>query len=424
MEVLTMTDFQTGTPATRAGGDGQFTAGLLQATLTARKVASIVALSYDGPQLRGYSVSLGLGEQPERVEQLAGALALAAGVDSCRVARDGGKLLLELPKPDAERKPLRAGRLEALTPPTPTAVSLGIATGGRALWVDLADERAAHIVIGGTTGSGKSVLLRWLLYRLAVQNDPATLKLALIDPKAFELADFGRLPHLLHPVVSRPLDVARLLTWCAGELERRAQAGRGGGGPRLVVVVEEVADLLAANREVGPLLARIAQIGRALGVHLVATTQQPGARSLGDALVNFPARILGRVASSTLAYGAAGRRQTGADCLLGRGDFLLLSAGETTRFQAPLLDGRQLSQLPRAERVATLEDELPTAVAIADLTRDPRGGRGRRELSAADYAAMQDALAQGAGADDLRAGYGIGYARAARIVGGYREVNA
>ena len=107
--------FQTGTPATRAG-DGQFTAALIQATLTAKKVASIVALSWDGPQLRSYTVSLGLGEQPERVEQLSGALALAAGAESCRVAREAGRLLLEIPKPEGDRKPLRAGRLETLDP--------------------------------------------------------------------------------------------------------------------------------------------------------------------------------------------------------------------------------------------------------------------------------------------------------------------
>jgi len=186
--------------------------------------------------------------------------------------------------------------------------------------------------------------------------------------------------------------------------------------------VEEVADLLATNRDVGPLLSRIAQVGRALGVHLVATTQQPGARSLGDALVNFPARILGRVASATLTFGAAGRKQTGADCLLGRGDFLLLAAGETTRFQAPLLDGRQLSQLPRAATVATLDAELPTAVSIADLARDPRGGRGRRELTPDDYGRLEAVVAGGAGADEVRGRFGIGYERAARIVGGYREV--
>jgi len=415
--------FQTGTPATRAG-DGQFTAGLLQATLTARKVASIVALAWDGPQLRAYTVSLGLGEQPERIEALSGALALAAGAESCRVARDAGRLILEIPKPENERRPLRAGRLEGLVAPTATAVCVGIATGGQPTWVDLADERNVHLTIGGTTGSGKSVLLRWMLCRLAVQNEPTALKMLLIDPKAFELTDFARLPHLLHPVVSRALEVSRVLTWVAGELDRRAQLPRGATGPRLLVVVEEVADLLSVNHTVGPLLARIAQIGRALGVHLLATTQQPGSRSLGLALPNMPTRILGRVASATLTYGAAGRRQTGADCLLGRGDFLLLAAGETIRFQAPLLDGRQLAQLPRAAAVASLDGELPAVVSIADLARDPRGGRGRRELTPDDYDRLQDAIADGAGADGVRAAFGIGYERAARMVGGYREVNS
>ena len=411
-----MSDFQTGTPATRAA-DGQFVAAMIQATLTARKVASIVALAWDGPSLRTYTVSLSLGEQPERVEALAGALALAAGSESCRVARDAGRLLLEIPKPENERRPLRAARLEALTPPTATAVCIGIATGGRPIWLDLAESNA-HCVIGGTTGSGKSVLLHWLLYRLAVQNTPDALKMLLIDPKAFELGDFGRLPHLAHPVVSRPLEVSRVLSWVADELDRRAQRPRGACGPRLLVVVEEVAELLTGNRDVGPLLSRIAQIGRALKVHALVTTQQPGSRSLGLALPNFPCRILGRVASGTLTYGASGRARTGADALLGRGDFLLLAAGETIRFQAPLMDGRQLSQLPKAAVVATLDDELPTAVSIADLARDPRGGRGRRELSPDDYDRLQEAIDGGADADQVREAFGIGYERAARMVGG------
>ena len=134
--------------------------------------------------------------------------------------------------------------------------------------------------------------------------------------------------------------------------------------PRIVVCIEEVADILSANRSVGGLLATPAlhlglrrcsrQIGRALGVHAIVTTQQPGSRSLGDSLVNYPARLLGRVASATLTYGAAGREKTGAHALLGRGDFLLLAAGETARFQAPLVDGRQYGQLPRGTAVASL----------------------------------------------------------------------
>jgi S-DNA-T family DNA segregation ATPase FtsK/SpoIIIE len=209
-----------------------------------------------------------------------------------------------------------------------------------------------------------------------------------------------------------------VLSWVAGELDRRAESGRN--RPRIVVVAEEIADLTATNRDVSSLIARIAQIGRALGVHLIGTTQQPGAKSLGDALVNFPARCLGRVASSTLAYGAAGRKQTGADVLLGRGDFLLVAAGETVRFQAPLADSRQWSQLPRGG-AANLTEQLPTLVEFGDRNRDPRGGPGRRELEDGDYRQIEEALSRGATVMDLRQRFGIGHERANRIYQTYIE---
>ncbi|MBM3122628.1 MAG: hypothetical protein FJZ97_10675 [Chloroflexi bacterium] len=378
----------------------------------------MVALLWEGPQVNAYAVSLGLGEDPARVERLAGALAMAAGADSARVARDGGRLVIEIPRSPAERKTLPGRRLEELNPPTPTAVALGLATGGRVAWLDLADERTCHVIIGGTTGSGKTVMLHWLLYRLLRQNEPAELRILALDPKRGELAPFAHAPHLLHPITSNPLDIARVLTWVAGELERRAATGRR--RPRLVVILEEVADVLKASPPAGDLLARVAQIGRGLGVHLVATTQQPGARSLGDALANFPARLLGRVASATLTYGAAGRARTMADQLLGRGDFLLITADGATRLQAPLIDGRQYRLLPRTDQVATLDDELPTLALFADLARDPRGGRGRRVLSPDDYIAIDAQLADGADPDDLRGRFQIGYDRARRMYDAYQ----
>lgn len=417
----TMNDYYTGAPATAAPvpGSGEFNAALLQATLTSRKVQAIVALAWSGPQLDAYAVSLGLGERPENVEKLAGALALAAGAESCRIARSAGRLLLEVPKPPPERKPLLAGRLETLAPGASASVCLGITTGGSPVWVDLGDERFAHILLGGTTGSGKSVLLRWMLYRLILQNSTDSMRLLMLDPKRYELKQFAHVPHLLHPVTSNPTEVARLLTWVSSELDRRSNTGRN--RPRIVVVVEEVADLAQTNREVPPLITRIAQIGRALGVNLLATTQQPGAKVLGDAIGNFPTRIIGRIASSTLAYGASGRARTGADVLLGRGDFLLLSAGETIRFQAPLPDGRQWARLPRGAGLATLEPELPPLVQSADQDRDTRGGPGRRELVDADYVAIEHALGEGATVRQVMAHWGIGYARAQRMYASYLE---
>ena len=418
-----MTDFQTGTPATtppKDGGQGEanFCAALLQATLSARRVTAMVSLLFDGPQVWVYAVSLGLGEDPRRVEALGPALAMAAGADSARVARDGGRLLIEIPKPPDKRQPLRPDRLEALTAPSSTAVPLGLASNGRPVWFDLADERTCHVIIGGTTGSGKTVTLHWLLTRLLQQNDPAALRILALDPKRGELAPFAHVPHLLHPVTSNPLDVARVLAWVEGELDRRAETGQK--RPRLVVILEEVADVLKTTPTAGDLLARVAQIGRGLGVHLIATTQQPGARSLGDALANFPARLLGRVASATLTYGAAGRARTMADQLLGRGDFLLITADGTTRLQVPMLTGRQYRNLPRSDQVASLDAELPSLALFADLARDPRGGQGRRELGPREYAEIDQALAEGATADELRGQFGLGWERARRLQEGYR----
>jgi len=378
----------------------------------------MVSLLYDGPQVWAYAVSLGLGEDPRRVEALGPALALAAGADSARVARDAGRLLIEIPKPPDKRAVLRPDKLEALTAPSVTAIPLGLAAGGRPVWFDLADERSCHVIIGVTTVSGKTVTLHWLLTRLLLQNGPDTLRVLALDPKRGELAPFAHVPHLLHPITSNPLDVARVLAWVESELDRRAATNTQ--RPRLVVILEEVADVLKTTPTAGDLLARIAQIGRALGVHLVATTQQPGAKSLGDALANFPARLLGRVASATLTYGAAGRARTMADQLLGRGDFLLITADGTTRLQVPMMTGRQYRSLPRADQVDTLDSDLPSVALFADLARDSRGGQGRRELGPAEYARIDQALANGATADDLRGEFGIGWDRARRLQAGYR----
>jgi DNA segregation ATPase FtsK/SpoIIIE, S-DNA-T family len=239
-----------------------------------------------------------------------------------------------------------------------------------------------------------------------------------LDPKKRELLPFAKVPHLLHAVASSPLEISRLLSWATAELDRRTDTGRT--RPRLVIVAEELADVLATSPGAGEQIARLAQLGRGLGVTLIGTTQQPGARSLGDALPNFPARLIGRIASATLTFGATGKARTQADQLIGKGDFLLITGDGTTRLQVPLIDGRLLGTLPHAAEVASLADELPAVATFADLARDTRGGYGRRELTASDYQAIDRALAEGASISDLRAQFGLGYERARRIVADYR----
>ena len=390
-----------------------FYAAMIQRVLEQHRLRPIVVPVYDGPQLRSFAVHLEVGVPAERVERLASAIALAAHGEYCRVTRQRGTLLVEIPKEAEERRRLSPALVEGHPPPRPLAIALGLATSGQPVWYDFGNPDLAHLAVGGTTGSGKSVALRWLLYRLVSQNPPSGLNLLIVDRKGHDLApQFGRSAHLRHPVVSDPLEGARLLHWAVTEMDRRL--AQNSSTPRLVIVIEEIADLMLINADVAGLVARIAQVGRTAGVHLIVTAQQPGARSLGDALTNFTARLLGRVATATQTYGAAGRARTMAERLLGHGDFLLLTAQDEVRLQIPWLDNRYLARIPHSDRVPTLEGELPTAVRLADLQRDPRGAPARR-LGPADYQAIEAALVDGASVADLRGRFGIGYSRARRL---------
>lgn len=411
-------NFMAGTPPTQAPQQGSaiWAQGMMQETLNAKRIAAIVALAWDGPQWMAFNVVVGLGENPKRIVEMADALAFAAGAESCRIGRRPGGLVIEIPKPENERRNLGAERLDGLTPPAPLAVALGVGTGGKVVWLNMADERFCHVVLGGSTGSGKTMLTHWTLYRLFRQNHIQQLRAVLLDPKKGELSDFAQVPHLLHPITSNPVDCGRVLNWAVAELDRRLAGGIS--KPRILIVIEEIADL-ATTGGILPAVGRIAQVGRSAGMHLLVTTQQPGSKSLGDALVNFKARAIGQVTTGTLTYGATGRAQTGANELLGRGDFMLVAAGVVQRFQAPLMDRGLLGRLPKGTP-GSLEEKLPAVAYLADLQRDRRGGRGRRELDGDVYAELDRRLAAGATPDELKVEFGIGWERARRLVNGWR----
>jgi len=387
----------------------EFTAALLQATLNIHRIQALVAPQWDGPQLRVFRCSLGVGEDPRRVMRLAGALAQAAGAEEARVSKGPGFLWIEIPKPEGERQILQPSRLAKIKSPTPRHVPLGVGINGRPVWFNLTDPRHAHLVIGGTTGSGKTVALHWILACLLRQNPPDRLRLILCDPKMGELEPFRRSAHLLHPIESRPGEIAKLLQWVRAEMDRRAKAN---DLPyRLLVAIDEVRDLVMSDRRIKPALAAIAQKGRACGVHLIVTTQQPSTKALGEALVNFPARLLGRVASATLTYGAAGRPKTMAETLLGNGDFILLAAGRQVRLQVPLITPAHIARLPQADEVPRLE--LGEFVDLGALARDTRGGWNRKPL---DWREVEEYLAEhDASIGGLADRFGIGYDRAQAI---------
>ena len=284
-----------------------FTAGLLQATLSTRNIQAIVTPLWDGPQIETYSISLALGVKPEMVERLTGALALAAGVNSCRISRASGRLLVEVPKSPSERKTLSAHRLMNIQPPTPWHMPIGVAATGKVVWFNLADERMCHVVIGGTTRSGKTNALHWLLFRLLSQNPVGRLQLLLLDPKGFELQPFAQARHLLHPPEHRTREIVKILLWVQQTMAERAE--QGVTQPRILVVIDEVRELVDRERRVQGLLASIAQMGAGGGYppgsHHPAARRKGVGRLAGELPLSPPgAGVLGH---ADLRCGGAGQ---------------------------------------------------------------------------------------------------------------------
>lgn len=219
---------------------------------------------------------------------------------------------------------------------------LGQDTVGNNIIVDLV--RMPHLLIAGSTGSGKSVALNAMLISMLCKLSPDQLRLVLIDPKRLEFASYGDIAHLLFPIVTHPKKAAPVLTWVVKEMEDRYEKMAKEGGrnihdynilmeqsgrkalPYIVVVIDELADLMmTAGREIEDLIARITQMARAAGIHLMVATQRPSVDVItGLIKVNFPSRVSFRVTSkidSRTILDCAG-----ADKLLGRGDMLFLDA--------------------------------------------------------------------------------------------------
>lgn len=387
-------------------------AALLQQSLDVKFGANkcIVTPRWQGPQYDAYSCILAHGIRPEQIELMARALALAAQASSCRISQADDALLLEIPKPEPLRQVLRAERFETFVSSNPTSVPIGLTTGGKMLWLNIADERQAHVLVGGLSGSGKSVLLKWILYRLLAQNLPDKLAVIGCDPKisnAEGLRPFTHAAHLLHPIQRHVFEVVRLLTWVLCEIERREALSVT--SPRLLLVIEEVAHYTDQSQQVAPLLKEIMQVGRGWGINVIATMQKPEAKALGGAIANFGVTLSGRVARGTQVYGTTGRKGTDADELLMRGDMLYLGAGETIRFQAPFADGRQWLRIKRGGP-ASLDAQLPRADLIN--TGAWKGGSLGRIITPADIERVRPLVQAGRGVDAVRQALGIGTDRA------------
>jgi S-DNA-T family DNA segregation ATPase FtsK/SpoIIIE len=231
----------------------------------------------------------------------------------------------------------------------PVTAVLGLAEDGAPLLIRLPSPDVAHILVAGTTGSGKTVLMQTMILSLAMANPAPSpfqtgelvggLRLMLIDPKGYAFGVFQGLPHLARDVIREAGEAAEALQSLVHLMERQGSQRETvprTGTVRIVVVIDELADLLmVGGKDIEWALTRLTQRGREAGIHIIAATQKPSAQVLGPLIkANFPVRLVGRVTCASDARTATGWSGTGAERLMGRGDFVAIAEGRVMRFQA------------------------------------------------------------------------------------------
>jgi len=348
----------------------EFQSDRIEMVLASHKAPARVTGGVVTPRIVQFNLSPAPGTRVNKVQALADELALALGAPSVRISRRGSSVQLQVPREDARPVrllPLMArladGRHEGVQhscrqvkrcPSVPpfTAV-LGLCDDGAPLLIRIASPDVAHILISGTTGSGKTALCQTMILSLAMTHRRSQLQFVLIDPKQSAFKPFAALPHLLHPIIGDAAEAANALGELVRLMETRGQANIGADNrleriePRIVIVLDELADLMQVNgKTLSEPLTRLVQRGRQVGLHIIACTQKPSSQVMGALIrANFPARLVGKVVSPEDARVAAGIGGTGAEKLVGRGDFLAVAAGQVVRFQAAYVSAAEMAQV-------------------------------------------------------------------------------
>jgi S-DNA-T family DNA segregation ATPase FtsK/SpoIIIE len=358
-----------------AGGDAEqvsaetleFTSRLIEKKLSDFGVVVKVLAAYPGPVITRYEIEPAVGVKGSQIVNLVKDLARALSVVSIRVVETiPGKSCMGLEIPNPHRQTVRLSEILASEAyhamHSPIALALGKDIAGNPVVADLA--RMPHLLVAGTTGSGKSVTLNAMILSLLYKSELRHVRLIMIDPKMLELSVYQDIPHLLAPVVIDMKQAVNALAWCVAEMDRRykvmswlgvrnlsgfnhkiAEAEKQGrtlddpltlesgdpqplkAMPHIVVVIDELADLMmVVGKKVEELIARLAQKARAAGIHLVLATQRPSVDVItGLIKANIPARIAFQVSSKVDSRTILD--QSGAETLLGAGDMLYLPPG-------------------------------------------------------------------------------------------------
>ncbi|MBQ7416442.1 MAG: DNA translocase FtsK [Oscillospiraceae bacterium] len=424
----------------------------LNETLASFKIEAHIINVTRGPSVTRYEVELEKGVRLNKLTTVADDIALSLGASGVRIAAVPGKISvvgIEVPNRAVTTVSLREviDSNEFNKAKSKSSFAVGKDIGGNCIVGNIA--KLPHMLIAGTTGSGKSVCMNSIIISLLYKASPEDVKLIMVDPKMVELGIYNGIPHLLIPVVTDPKKAAGSLQWAVNEMMRRYKSMSDAGVrdleaynsimeseedghklPQVVVIIDELADLmLVAAKEVEESICRIAQMGRAAGIHLIIATQRPSADVItGLMKANIPSRIAFAVASAMESRIILDTQ--GAEKLVGRGDMLFapIGSGKPLRVQGCFVSD------PEVEAVATYVKEnyinnYDQSVMEEIERKAAQAGTGKATVADPDPnddeldgdemlpAAVDVILETGqASVSMLQRRLKLGYARAARIV--------
>jgi len=421
-------------------GDIKRVASIIENTLQSFGIGAKVIEVNLGPAVTQYALQLALGTKVSKITSLANDLALATEAPTGQIRIEapipGRNLIgIEIPNRSLEVVTLKT-MLEAdimRKNKSKLIVSLGLDVSGNPLVADIA--KMPHVLIAGTTGSGKSVLINSFISSLLFRAAPSEVRLILIDPKRVELTGYNGIPHLMTPVIVEVEKILASLKWAMDEMDRRYKKFAENSVrnidsfnelagfqslPYIVIFVDELADLMAfAPVEVEDAIARLAQMARATGIHLVVSTQRPSVDVItGLIKANIPCRIAFNV--SSMVDSRVIIDTPGAEKLLGRGDMLYIPPDQAkpTRIQGAFVSDKEVKKL-----VDFLKEKGPPVEYTEEVTQTPLV---TRKGSASYGSDGRDALFEEAirtvcqhdraSASLLQRRLSIGYSRAARIL--------
>ena len=444
---------------------------LLEIKLQEFNVKANVVNAIPGPVVTRFEVDLAAGIKASKVTGISRDLARSLSMASLRVVEViPGKPYIGIEVPNKQREMVRLIELldteKFKDPKAQISMAMGKDIGGKAIITDLA--RAPHMLVAGTTGSGKSVLVNSMLLSMLLKYTPNELRLILIDPKQLELANYNDIPHLLTPVVTDMTEAASALSWCVAEMERRYQlmsllkvrklnefnkkvvAAEKAGNPMtdplwrpndnvsisqapklktlpmIVIVADEFADMIMqVGKQAEELITRLAQKSRAAGIHLILATQRPSVDVItGLIKANIPVRAALRVNSKVDSRTILD--SGGAEDMLGNGDMLFLGPGqiEPDRVHGAYVSDEEVNRVCDAWRERGAPDYIDNMAGNFELSSP--GGGSTSSPSGEDDDLYNDAVGfimetRKVSASSIQRKFSIGYNRAARIVDSMEE---